>query len=406
MCSLYVSKSKRIMKKFFAAAAFAFLCFSAFAQDASKASFNFYGFIRNYGTYDTHASNAGTEDLYYYMPNDNSDKGTFNFVALTSRLGVDVKGYEVDGYKVGAKVEADFYSKNSTTAILRMRQAYFTLAKDNRSWKIGQAWHPMAADMPDIFSLETGAPFGPFSRTPLVNFDWNYSSKLGITAAAIWQMQYTSTGPEGAVANYMKYSGIPEIYLGVNLKPVDNLLVRVGADFLSIKPYKNIASRSNKLSAFAFAQYSVSDWVIKDKLTWTQDGSHFNMIGGYGVADVFEDGTLKFENTRNLSDWVSILYKGLGNWRPCLFLGYSMVLGTYDSLPDTKLFWGKLNAGTVNNVYRIQPEITYNLGKVALGAEYMLTSVQYGTPDAHKRVAEDLHWVSNHRLQIMAKYTF
>ena len=57
-------------------------------------------------------------------------------------------------------------------------------------------------------------------------------------------------------------------------------------------------------------------------------------------------------------------------------------------------------------VFRIMPEITYNLGKVALGAEYMLTSVQYGTPDAHKRVVENAHWVSNHRLQIMAKYTF
>ena len=393
--------------RFYAVAVLSALCtISAFAQDASKPSFDLFGFILNYGVYDSHASNAGTEELYYIMPNDNNASGAFNFVALATRLGVDVTGYEVDGYKIGAKVETDFYSKVGASAVLSLRQAYFTMAKDNRSWKIGQAWHPMAADMPDIFSLETGAPFGPFSRTPLVNFDWNYSSKLGVSAAAIWQMQYTNSGPEGATANYLKYGGIPEFYFGVNLKPMDNLLVKAGVDFLSIRPYKSIASRNNKFSAFAFAQYNISDWVIKDKLTFTQDGSHFNMIGGYGVADVFEDGTLKFENTRNLSDWVSILYKGLGNWRPCLYLGYSMVLGTYDSLPDTKLFWGKLNAGTINNIYRIQPEVTYNIGKVALGAEYMLTSVQYGTPDAHKRVAEDLHWVSNHRLQFMAKYTF
>ena len=37
---------------------------------------------------------------------------------------------------------------------------------------IGQAWHPMAADMPDIFSLEAGSPFGPFNRSPQVNFEW------------------------------------------------------------------------------------------------------------------------------------------------------------------------------------------------------------------------------------------
>ena len=374
------------------------LASSAFAQT----TFNWYGFIRNYAIYDSHASSAGTEDLYYYMPNNNDATGNFNFVALTSRLGVDVKGYEVEGYNVAAKIEADFYNKNSTTAIMRLRQAYFTMAKDGRTWKMGQAWHPMAADMPDIFSLETGAPFGPFSRTPLVSLDVAGAGSLGFTMAAIWQMQYTSTGPDGATANYIKYGGLPELYFGLNLKPSDKLLWRVGADLLSIKPYKDNAGRLTTYNAFTYLQYTTDKWVIKDKLTYAQDGSHFNMVGGYGLSG--KDGDMNtFSATRNLSDWFTVQYKGWGKWRPSLFLGYTKMFGTPDEVTTS---WCKLNASTANTLYRIQPEITYNLGKVTFGLEYMRTSVQYGKSDSKMLATSDLHWVTNNRIQTMLKYTF
>ena len=84
---------------------------SAFAQEAAKPQFKWYGFVRNYFAFDTRESSAGTEDLYYYMPKDqNIVDGqdlngipSFRYAALTSRLGLDVLGYEVGGYSVGAK---------------------------------------------------------------------------------------------------------------------------------------------------------------------------------------------------------------------------------------------------------------------------------------------------------------
>ena len=36
----------------------------------------------------------------------------------------------------------------------------------------------------------------------------------------------------------------------------------------------------------------------------------------------------------------------------------------------------------------------------------MATGVEYGKPDAHMLASTDLHWVINHRVQIMLKYTF
>ena len=73
----------------------------AFAQEETPSKFKLYGFIRNYIVADTRAVNAGTEDLYFYMPKDLSMKDgidqndgfNWRFVSLTTRLGLDVSGY-------------------------------------------------------------------------------------------------------------------------------------------------------------------------------------------------------------------------------------------------------------------------------------------------------------------------
>lgn len=383
---------------------------SAFAQEPGKTQFNWYGFIRNYFTYDTHESSAGTEDLYYYMPVDSDNPGTANFVALTSRIGLDVKGYEVEGYKVGAKMEADFYCKSGTTAIMRMRQAYLTLAKGSRSWKLGQAWHPLAADLPDIFSLESGAPFNPFSRTPQINFEYAPADWLSLTAAAIWQMQYVNVGPEGNTANYIKRSGIPEAYVGLNFKAGSNI-VRLGADVLSISPYAN--TRLTTANFFQYGQFKFGNWDVKEKVTYMNDGSHLNMVGGYGISSMDRvDGPREFTASRNLSSWMTVAYKRSKTWVPSLFLGYIKNFGTPYAVIDPVIapkdgyFWAKNNANKVSQMFRVQPELLYNLGKVQFGAEYMLTGVEYGNADEYMCVNSNLHMVLNHRVQFMVKYTF
>jgi hypothetical protein len=62
-------------------------------------------------------------------------------------------------------------------------------------------------------------------------------------------------------------------------------------------------------------------------------------------------------------------------------------------------------------MYRLTPTVVYNLGKLALGLEYELTSVEYG--DKAQGLSLDsglyekgLHWVTNHRLKGMIKFTF
>ena len=407
-------------KKIILAIALLAASLSAAAQENTP-KLKWYGFIRNYAVADTRESVYGTEDFFYYVPKDtkmvdgvdlNAQK-TFAFAAITSRLGLDVTGYEVEGWRVGAKIEADFYAGVSGvtgTALFRLRQAYLTLAKGSFSAKIGQTWHPMAADMPHVFSLNTGAPFGPFSRTPEVVLEGKLSDAWTLTGALLWQMQYTSAGPEGASANYMKYSGIPELYLGLSYK-ANGFTGRVGVDMLSIRPRHNdgahkVSDRITTVSPFIYLEYTKNLFSVKAKSIFAQAGEHMNLNGGYGVSAVNADGSWSYTPTRNSSTWVSLSYgKKL---QGVLFAGYVRNFGTKDALVGD-LYFSKNSFSNMRQMYRIAPEVIYNLGKVAFGLEYEMTSVQYGdfgAADVYGLANQNIHCVTNHRFQLMVKYTF
>lgn len=412
------------------------------AKEHLQNHFKFYGFIRNYFAYDSRESVSGTGNLFYYLPKDQSlnslgedlnQQSSFRFLALTSRVGVDVSGYYVNNVHFGAKVEADFYnglSGSTGTASLRLRQAYATITwkdlpmngdgKASVGLKIGQAWHPMAADHPHVFSLEVGAPFGPFSRTPQVAMDANLGDHWTITAAAIWQMQYTSAGPNGASADYIKYGCTPEMYAGVTYK-TDGFLMRVGVDMLSIKPRiqgKNAAGvtvkvddRITTVSPFAYAQYSYKKFSVKAKTIYGQGGDHFNLMSGYAKVAGNADGSWEYAPLRNSSSWLSLSYGK--KWQGVLFLGYMKNLGLADGAADGPvaagdIYFCKNGFANLNQMYRINPEVMYNFGKFTLGLEYQYTAVQYGDKNynANALATENLRWVANSRVQMMVKYTF
>ena len=426
--------------------------------------FKLYGFIRNYFIYDSRESKSGTSDLFYYLPLDqkmNEDKSldlndhsSFRFVALTSRVGLDVSGYQMNNVYFGAKFEADFYAGLSSssnanaskyfpgntsisgTAQLRLRQAYATIQwkdlplndeqKASVGMKIGQAWHPMAADFPHVFSLEVGAPFGPFSRTPLVQMDADLGKNWVISAAALWQMQYNSQGPVGASAIYMKYGMTPELYAAVAYKN-KGFLVRGGVDLLSIKPRVygqldgvtvKVADRKTSLLYYIYSQYTKGKFGLKLKSTYGEGGEHMNLMSGYAKVGENADGSWEYSSLRSSSTWLSMIYGK--KWQGVLMLGYTKTLGLADpvegNLPASNVYFCGNGFSNINQMYRINPQVIYNIGKMNIGLEYQWTSVQYGkytTDDSGNKylnnyglATDGLHWVGNHRVNMMIKYNF
>ena len=149
------------MKRFYLILSAVLLALGSFSASAAekaepKNNFKLYGFVRNYFIYDSRESVSGTADLFYYLPKDVNMKdgidlnteSSFRFVSLTSRLGVDVTGYNIGNVHFSAKIEGDFYSglsnssnanasayfpsntKISGTATARLRQAFATV-----TWK-------------------------------------------------------------------------------------------------------------------------------------------------------------------------------------------------------------------------------------------------------------------------------
>ena len=419
--------------------------------------FKFYGFIRNYFVYDSRESVSGTGDLFYYLPKDVNmqdgidvnDTPSFRFLALTSRLGVDVSGYYIGNVHFGAKFEGDFYSglsnssndnasvyfpgnsKISGTATARLRQAYATitwkdlpLGKDDKAsvgLKIGQAWHPMAADHPHLFSLEVGAPFGPFSRTPLVQMDANLGKNWVVSAAAIWQMQYQSTGPVGGSAIYMKYGMTPEMYAALAYK-TNGFLLRAGVDVVSIKPrvlgevddkVVKVSDRKTSVLGYLYTQYTYKNFAVKAKTTFGEGGEHMNLMSGYAKVGDNPDGSWNYASMRNSSSWLSLSYGK--KWQGVLFLGYVKNLGLAKAasgpLAKGDVYFCGNGFSNINQMYRINPQVIYNIGKLNVGLEYQWTSVQYGKYDdgklnAHALADKDLHWIGNHRVNMMVKYNF
>ena len=448
------------MKRFYLILSAALLALGTFSASAAekaepKNNFKLYGFIRNYFIYDSRESVSGTGDLFYYMPKDVNmkdgvdihDQGSFSYLSLTSRLGVDVSGYYVNNVHFGAKIEGDFYSglsnssnanasvyfpgntKVSGTATARLRQAYATVTwkelgeekQNSVAMKIGQAWHPMAADIPHIFSLEAGAPFGPFSRTPLVQMDANLGKNWVLSAAAIWQMQYQSNGPVGSSANYMKYGMTPEMYAALAYKS-NGFLVRAGVDLLSIKPrvlgsvndkVVKVNDRKTSVLGYVYTQYTYKKFALKAKSTFGQSGEHLNLMSGYAKIGENSDGSWNYASLRNSSSWLSMTYGK--KWQGVLFLGYMKNLGLAEaaSAPLAKgdVYFCGNGFSNLNQIYRINPQLIYNIGKLNLGFEYQWTAVQYGDYKEGKLneyglATDNLHWVGNNRVNVMVKYNF
>ena len=389
----------------------------AFAQE-TPAKFKLYGFIRNYAVADTRAVKAGTEDLYYYMPQgknmvDDTDLNAgFNwrFVSLTTRLGLDVSGYKFGTMGVSGKVEADFYNLNGSVPVLRLRQAFMKLNWDESpvTLTLGQAWHPMAADMPHMNNLETGAPFNPFNRSPQVTLDYK-SGDFTFTASLLYLNHYLPTGPDGKSKDYYKY-GLPELYAGVTYKH-GKVVAKAGVDMVNMKPYRTVNLGKAKgllttVSPFCFIQYTNGQFQLRAKSILAQAGEHMNLLSGYGVAS-FDAASLTFTYTP-MQDWASFVSFSYGKKVQAMcMLGYMKQLGTTKDLGGT-LWMNTAADARIQQAFRATPTVAWNLGKFTVSLEYNLTAAEFGsgTQSARGLYEGDKEWILNHRFICMTKFNF
>ena len=437
------------MKKYIMVLAAILVGSTAFAQEEKPAHFKLYGFIRNYVITDTREVNAGTNDLFMYMPKDRNmqdgidlnDGFNWRYLSLTTRLGLDVSAYKFGTMNLSGKVEADFYSLSGTTASaiipqLRLRQAFVKLSWDDNplTLTLGQAWHPMGADLPHITNLESGAPFNPFNRSPQLTLDCK-AGDFTFTASMLYLNHFLPTGPDGKSTVYYKY-GFPEAYLGVTFKK-GAVVAKAGVDIVNSKPIgyvgynknsdgtydetklvrgytmdKKVSKASGILTAvspFVFFQYTKGLFQLRAKAILAQSGEHMNLLSGYGVASL-DDVNYVYTYTpmQDLASFLSFQYGK--KVQVMSTFAYFKQLGTTKDLVDpAKLLWINTAADTkIQQAFRVTPTVAWNIGKFTVSLEYDLTAAAFGRGSRNLRGMYDgtPEWIMNHRLICMTKFTF
>lgn len=382
------------------------------------AQVEFYGFVRNYFVYDTRRNLMSTEGMFNQIPYDQAFNAagqdtnaipTVRFLAITTRLGVNLQGPDVGKAKLTGKVEADFQAMQGTAATLRLRQAYAKFSWQKASLLAGQTWHPLctADNLPDVLALASGSPFEPFCRNPQLRYDYR-TNALRLSAAALYQMQYTSVGPQDKSAQYANNALFPEVYGSIGYAK-GGFLAEWAVDFLSICPRVMtetsnllVNERANSLSQMLYLQYKKDLFSLKFKTLYGENTAHLNMMSGYGATVLNPDGSYAYIPLRALTSYLDIAYGKTYKFN--LFAGYSKNLGSEENL----LFQYNRGPKNINSMYRLVPSFSYNLPQLSLGIELESTAVTYGDLQANGAVAlnDNLHQVVNHRVCLMMKYLF
>ena len=437
------------------------------ATAQEKFSFKFYGFVRNYACYDTRESLTSNSEQFYYMPKDvklDADGNDLNaqpnmmLLSITTRLGLNITGPEFLGAKTSAKIESDFAGFGTSNTVLRIRQAYAKMDWEHNKLLVGQAWHPMMGDMmPDVFSLETGAPFTPFSRTPQVRYDY-VNKGVTLTATALYQFQYTSYGPKDPAKgdntstgsfDYARNAVVPEVYLQAMYKN-GGFQIGAGVDMLTIKPRqsyswnviennpvytedgspvtdqngnqvfesKEVAKtfKCNEAPVLGFTptffiSYKADRWGIKGRATYAQNAAHLSMISGYGVTAIKDNGEWEYGTINSVGGWIDATYKQplkKGYLQFCCFAGYTKNLGCESNFvhneKDEYIIYmrGEKN---MDYMWRVAPSILYTHNAMQIGVEYNPTTVGYGKHDGDYKMYNPRP-VTNHRICAMLKYNF
>ena len=385
-----------------------------------------YGFVRNYFTYDTRRNYTTINGLFYEAPldekiaangDDLNEQGSANLLAMTTRLGLRLKGPEVLGARSFGNIEADFSGQGSSNTMFRIRQAYVRLDWKKNRVTMGQTWHPMYGEVyPDVLSLNSGSPFQPFSRAPQLRYDYKLCDNFRLTADALYQFQYMSVGPGNvASAKYLSDGVLPNLYFGFDWKP-ENFIVGAGVDICRIRPRVtndaivngvkaevNVDDNVTGFSPMVFVQYKKDMVTVKAKGTYAQNAPHLDMLNGYGESEYDENtGETEYTTLNTMAGWVDFAYGKRTKFN--LFAGLAKNLGTSDEVKGEMYTRGD-DTKKMDLLYRLAPSLSYNLKALQLGVEYEATGAYFGTPDAKYKI-EDTHSVVNHRILGMVKYNF
>lgn len=387
------------------------------AQEHQKIIFKPYGFVKFSAWYDSRQVDGNRDDLMLFYPLnrnigahgiDLNARHSLNFSAMNTRAGFRLSGPKAMGAEATALIEGDYTGAGSSMSnTFRLRHAYLNLKWDKTELLAGQYWHPMFVPevFPDLYSLNTGAPFQPFIRSPQISFRY-YSGKNRLELSLLSQRDNASDGPIGRSPVYLKNAVLPNIHLQWQHKN-NQLVLGAAYDYKRILPqlvYANIYQQRETVeghSFMAFLKTGTDNWNWRIKAIYGQNLTEHLLLGGYAVRiKQFDTNNIAYTPTNHLFLWSELCFE-TGQFHYGLFVGYARNFGT--SHENNGKYYAK--GSDIAQLMRMSPIFSYRSGPVKLAGELEYTRAYYGTPNNHG-IIKQTNAIGNVRLTAAAIYTF
>ena len=422
------------MKRFTKLTILAILCLpvalSVVAQDteqSNKPKVEFSGFFRFDYWLDTYKNAEALDGLFLLYPlapsydlngNDINAVPALNGLAMGTRLRTNITMPKIFNAKSSILVEADFTGMSSMVHF-RFRHGFAKLAWENGSeLNVGLTWHPMfvAEVFPYVASLNTGAPFQSFNRSPQITFKQQFGSSFKVILSALTQSDYKNYGPEGTTTQYLRNGIIPNLHGQIQLN-LSTITAGAAIDFKSLMPRTLTVSsinpnntfvtseRVNSLSGMVYLKLQTGLLTAKLKGMYGQNLADHLMLGGYAVSTFNPvDGHETYVPFNHLFGQVNVTYGK--KFMPGIFAGYAKNLGTNGEVHNdvTKLYGRGLN---IDYLYRVSPNFTYRNERLAIMGEVEYTFASTGTNNLFdKAKVINTESSANARFLIMIQYDF
>jgi len=378
--------------------------FASYAQEekAPKFGIKFSGFVKNDFFWDSRQTVAAREGHFLLWPSpvdlddngvDINSKSSFNFLSIQSRLSGKITGPDAFGAKTSGLIEGDFFAQgNDNINLFRLRHAFVKLNWEHLEVMAGQYWNPLfvTSCFPGTVSFNTGTPLQSFARNPQLRLTYR-TGGLSLIAAALGQRDYSTVGPNGASASYLRNSAVPDIHLQLHFKTDNesgfNILGGAGAAYKTIVPriVNNLSTGAGRtalnekvsgVTAILFTKITTGQVTIKLQGRYGENISDVLAISGFAVKEIVDPvtGELSYTPLKSTTIWGEIHTNG--NPQLGIFGGVTRNNGTKEAM-DYMNVYGR--GTSIRTLWRMAPRVVYNAGKVRVAMELEYTSADYGS---------------------------
>jgi hypothetical protein len=330
--------------------------------------------------------------------NDINAQSSFNFLSIQTRLRGDITGPDALGARTSGAIEGEFFGMaNADINGFRLRHAYVKLNWPKTELMVGQYWHPLFTTncYPEVVSFNTGAPFLPFTRNPQIRVTQDLG-KIRIIAAALSQIDFKSTGPEGPNVKYLRNTALPIFTLNLEYSTKNetsgiSYLAGVAGSFKMLMPQTKTDSlfKTNttvsSMVGIVYFKLGLPKVTFKLSGLYGQDVFDFTMVGGYAVSEIKDPSHdyREYVPLKTMSAWAEVMTTGK-KMQGGLFLAISKNLGAGEDISGPYYHRDK----NIDYLYRISPRFIYNAGKFRIAPEIEYTVAAYGKTDTDGSVTD------------------